>query len=319
MPTTVAVLAHEQLNPFHLSVPGAVFGELRQASGITDWDVVLCAAERGRVSTSDGYDIQVDRGLTDLLAADVVVVPSWRDPYEDAPSELTDALREAHARGALVVGLCLGAFVVAGTGLLDGRRATTHWRATDVLAERFPKVTVDPAVLYIDEGDVITSAGTAASLDACLHVVRARLGSRVANQVARGLVVSPHREGGQAQFVDRPVPERDRADPLAGVLDWALAHLADDLDVDELAARAHMSRRTFTRSFGAYTGTTPARWVRAQRLREAQRLLETTSQSIERVASSVGFSSAVTLRENFVSEFGVSPLRYRRAFAARTV
>lgn len=314
MTTRVAVFAHERVSPFHLSVPGLVFGELAVSSGIHDWEVVQCAARPGAVRTSDGYDIHVGHGLAELVEADVVVVPSWPDPSEEPPLELLAALRAAHARGAVIAGLCLGAFPVAAAGLLDGRRATTHWRAASMLAERFADVTVEPAVLYIDEGDVITSAGTAASLDACLHIVRRMLGSAVADDVARGLVVSPQREGRQAQFVDRPLPA---AHPLADVLDWARGHLDEKLDVDTLAARAFMSRRTFSRSFFRLMGETPARWIRTQRLREAQRLLETTEVGVEQVAVACGFSSPVTLRQNFLAEFGISPLMHRKKFGRR--
>jgi transcriptional regulator GlxA family with amidase domain len=313
VPYRVAVFAHDPLSPFHLSVPGAIVQEVTYC-GAADWEMRVCALKPGRVRTVDGYDVHVPFGLDELSDSDLVIVPSWVDPTKRAPPKLVDALLEAHHRGAVVAGMCLGAFPLADTGLLDGRRATTHWRATDLFRQRFPAVEVDETVLYVDEGGVVTSAGTAAALDACLHLVRSLLGSAAANAVARGLVVAPHRDGGQAQFIDRPVPGMDRGNPLGEVLEWALNNLVEDLGVEPLAARAHMSRRTFSRAFLAYTGETPATWVRQQRVREAQRLLETTKWSIEKIASSVGFASSVTMRQNFVADVGVTPAAYRRTF-----
>lgn len=224
------------------------------------------------------------------------------------------SLVTAHDGGAVVAGLCLGAFVVAAAGLLDGRRATTHWRAAERLAARYPAVDVDPRVLFIDEGDVVTSAGTAASIDACLHIVRTRLGSAVANNVARGVVAAPYRDGGQAQYIERPVTVPQAGDPLGRTVEWALEHLDDALSVDVLASHAHMSGRTFERAFTKSYGWTPAAWVREQRVREAQRLLETTALPVDRIAMMCGFGSAVTLRQNFVTEIGVAPAVYRRSF-----
>lgn len=317
MAFSVAVLAYDQLSPFHLSVPGVVFGELRTWCGVDEWEVRVCAHPRGRLRTCDGYELTVEHGLEVLAAADLAIVPSWHDPDADPPAEVLDALVVAHERGAVVAGLCLGAFVVAAAGLLDGRRATTHWRAAPRLAERYPEVEVDPRVLFIDDGDVVTSAGTAASIDACLHLIRSRLGSSVANQVARGLVAAPYREGGQAQYIERPMPVLDRDDPLVRTVEWALEHLAQDLPIHTLAAHAHMSTRTFERAFIKSHGLTPAAWVRGQRVREAQRLLEDTTLAVDRIAVLCGFGSPVTLRQNFVAEVGVPPATYRRSFQRR--
>jgi transcriptional regulator GlxA family with amidase domain len=216
-----------------------------------------------------------------------------------------------------VVGLCLGSIAVAGAGLLAGRSAVTHWREVDRLAAAHPDVTVDADVLYVDHGDVLTSAGTASGLDACLHVVRTRLGAEAANRVARSLVVAPHREGGQAQYIERPVVQRLGDDPVATASAWAVEHLDEDLGVDRLAAAAHMSRRSFVRAFKASTGTTPAAWVRSRRLDEARRLLEATDLPVDRIAAACGFGNPVTLRQNFAAAFGSTPSSYRRRFDAR--
>jgi len=311
---SIVVLAYDGLSPFHLAVPGVVFGELRMGSSATDWQIRVCGITKGDLRTSDGYSVRVEGGLDELSRSDMIIVPSWPDPDVKPPGELLSALVAAHQRGAKIVGLCLGAFVLAAAGLLNGRRATTHWRCTDQLAEEYPLVSVDPAVLYIDEGDVMTSAGTAASLDACLHIIRTRLGTVVANQVARGLVVAPHREGGQSQYIERPVPVPNSRDAIGRVLKWALEHLEEALTVDVLAAKSNMSRRNFTRAFLRSTGETPADWIRSQRLREAQRLLEVTTLSVDQVATMSGFASTVTLRQNFLASFGVSPAAYRRSY-----
>lgn len=316
--TTVAVLAYDMLSPFHLSVPGVVFGELGSRCGTDRWPILVSACPPGRLRTSDGYELVVEHGLDVLEQADIAIVPSWRDPDEPPPDAVIDALNVAHSRGAMVAGLCLGAFVLAAAGLLDGRRATTHWRAADRLAARYPTIDVDPRVLFIDDGDIITSAGTAASIDACLHMVRSRLGSAVANHVARAVVAAPFRDGGQAQYVERPVPVAVAGDPLARTVQWAVAHLADSLSVEVLAMHAHMSSRTFERAFTKAYGWTPAAWIREQRVREAQRLLETTSLSVDRIAVLCGFGSAVTMRQNMVAQVGVSPTAYRRSFQERT-
>lgn len=216
-----------------------------------------------------------------------------------------------------MAGLCLGAFAVAEAGLLDGRPAVTHWQALEDFSSRHAEIPVDRSVLYIDHGDVLTSAGTAAAIDACLHLVRTRLGAEAANQVARSLVVAPHRGGGQAQYIDRPVLPKKESSPIAETLDWALTHLQDPLTVDDLAAAAHMSRRTFIRAFRQVTGTTPAAWLRARRLDEVRRLLESTVLPIDQIAAECGFSSPITMRQNFGAAFSTTPSEYRRRFTAR--
>ncbi|WP_197043701.1 helix-turn-helix domain-containing protein [Saccharothrix sp. NRRL B-16314] len=244
------------------------------------------------------------------------VVPCWFEDGRAAGPALRRTLAKAHRRGATIVGLCLGA--VADAGLLSRRTAVTHWQAVDMLAARHRDVDVDASVLYIDHGDVLTSAGTASAIDACLHLVRGRLGAAAANRVARSLVVAPHREGGQAQYIERPLPAQSANDPIAAVLEWALRHLAEPLPVERLADVAHLSRRTFIRAFQASTGTTPATWIRRRRLDEARRLLESTDLPIDQVAATCGFGSTVTMRQRFTAAFDTSPSEYRRRFDART-
>jgi AraC family transcriptional activator FtrA len=260
--------------------------------------------------------VQAHRGLSALRRAGTIVIPGWRDADERPPEALLRAVRAAHARGARLVSICSGVFVLAAAGLLDGRRATTHWRYVDRLRERHPRVRVEPNVLYVDDGDVLTSAGSAAGIDLCLHVVRRDYGAEVANQVARRLVVPPQREGGQAQYVPRPVRSRSDGQALAGVLDWAQARLDQSLTVESLARRAAMSPRTFARRFREETGTTPHQWLTHQRLLDAQRRLEATSDSVDSVAQEVGLGAAA-LRLHFRRALGTSPVAYRRRFCTR--
>lgn len=308
----VAVVAFDRILPFHLSVPCAVFGEMPDGEPL--FDVRVCAAEPGELRSRAGFTIGTPYGLRELARADIVVVPSWRDPREPAPAPLLAAVRRAHRRGALLVGLCVGAYVLAEAGLLDGRRATTHWGWTTLFAERFPQVRVDPGVLYVDEGDVLTSAGTAAGIDCCLHVVRQRLGAETANRIARRLVVPPHRQGSQAQYIEQPVLAEAAVSPLTRTLDWAARHLHEPHSLDSLAARAAMSRRSFTRHFRQHTGTTVGQWLLSQRLALAQRLLETTAQPIERIAEKAGFGTPLSLRQHFATAFSTTPSMYRREF-----
>jgi transcriptional regulator GlxA family with amidase domain len=310
----VAVVAFDRISPFHLSVPCVVFGEDRRGGGVPAFDFRVCAAETGALATTAGFSIAVTHGLEALADAHTIIVPSWRDPDETPPAALLDALRAAHARGALLVGLCLGAFVLAAAGILDGRPASTHWAWADDFARRYPRVRLDPDVLYVDDGDVLTSAGTAAGLDCCLHVLRKICGTRAANHVARRLVVSPHRQGGQAQYVQQPMPPNPRGDRLSGLLDWVSGNLAAPHTLDTLAARALMSRRTFTRRFRLATGTTVGAWLLAQRLARAQQLLESTEESVEAIATNAGFGSAASLRQHFADALRTSPTAWRREF-----
>jgi transcriptional regulator GlxA family with amidase domain len=312
----IAVYAFNDVTMFHLAVPQMVFGEVTR-QGLAEWSTVLFSDRAGDVRTAEGYQLGGVRGPSAAEEADVVVVPSWLDDGRIPGESLLRTLQQAHERGATIMGLCLGAIPVADAGLLTGRSAVTHWQAFGSLAVRHPDVFLDQTVLYIDHGDVLTSAGTASGLDACLHLVRGRLGAEAANRVARSLVIAPHRDGGQAQYIERPLPPRPSGDPMARLLDWALGRLGEPLSIERLAAQAHLSRRTFIRAFQASTGTTPSAWIRGRRLDAARRLLETTDLSVDQVAADCGFGSAVTLRQNFARAFGTTPTEYRRHFDAQ--
>ncbi|CAE6749312.1 HTH-type transcriptional regulator CdhR [Paraburkholderia domus] len=310
----VAVVAFDRINPFHLSVPCVVFGEDRSDAGLPDFDFRVCAAESGALTTTAGFSIAVTHGLEALADANTIIVPSWRDPNETPPADLLDALCAAHARGAQLVGLCLGAFVLAATGILDNRPASTHWAWADDFARRYPRVRLDPDVLYVDDGNVLTSAGTAAGLDCCLHVLRKMCGAQAANYVARRLVVPPHRQGNQAQYIQQPVAPNVRGDRLSCLLEWVSGNLDEAHTLDTLAERALMSRRTFTRRFRLATGTTVGAWLLTQRLTRAQQLLESTDESVEVIAGIAGFGSTASLRQHFAEAFRTSPSAWRREF-----
>jgi transcriptional regulator GlxA family with amidase domain len=310
-PIKVAVVAFDQIRPFHLSVPCAVFGDTEAESL---FQLRVCAAEAGPLRTTAGFGVATHHGLRELAQADVIVVPSWRNPHESAPAPLLAALRRAHKRSATLVGLCLGAYVLAEAGVLDGKLATTHWRWAELFRQRFPNVRLDPDVLYVDQGNVITSAGTAAGIDCCLHVVRRQYGAEITNRIARNLVVPPHRQGSQAQYIEQPVLTRATDTPLTKTLYWAARHLDQAHTLDSLAARALMSRRSFTRHFRQHTGTTVGQWLLSQRLGLAQRMLETTDQPIERIAERVGFGTALSMRQHFGAAFRTTPSTYRREF-----
>jgi transcriptional regulator GlxA family with amidase domain len=311
---TIAVIAFDQISPFHLSIPCTVFGQDWSRVGAPAFQLVVCSAEGRKLATSAGFRIETAHGLEALQQADTIIVPSWRNGDEPAPPALLAALRAAHARGARLVGLCLGSFVLAEAGLLDGKSATTHWLWAQSFAQRFPQVHVNPNVLYVDDGGVLTSAGTAAALDCCLHLLRLHCGAEITNRVARYLVVPPHRQGGQAQYIEQPLPASANGDRLSEILHWAAQHLQQAHTLDTLAERALMSRRTFTRRFKQLTGTTVGKWLLSQRLALAQRLLESTDQSVDLIASGAGFGSAVSLRQHFATAFRTSPSHYRREF-----
>ena len=311
---TIAVLLVDEFAVFEFGVVCEVFGTDRTDDGVPAFAFRVCGPAAGvPLSVDGGVQVVPPFGLEGLVGADLVAVPAARQ-REVYPAEVLEALRAAHAAGAVVLSVCSGAFILGAAGLLDGRRCTTHWRHADQLAARFPLAEVDPDVLFVDEGDVITSAGTAAGIDACLHLVRRELGSAVTNTIARRMVVPPQREGGQRQFVERPVPAC-RDDGLAAVLTWALEHLEHPHTVSTLAARAHTSTRTFARRFAAETGTTPVQWLTAQRVLHAQRLLEDTDLDVDEVAGRCGFGSGALLRHHFGRSVGVSPTGYRRSFA----
>lgn len=314
----IATVAFDGISPFHLSVPCLVYGEDRTALGLPAFDFRVCALEQGTIlSTQSGLGLVAPYGLEGLAGADIVIVPSWRDIDEPVPQALRDALVSAHQSGALIVGLCLGAFVLAAAGLLDGREATTHWASAGRLAAMYPAVKLRPDVLYVDTGDIVTSAGVAAALDCCLHVVRRRYGAEVAQRLARRIVLSPHRQGGQAQFIERPVLAADRTDRLSQALETVLADLAAPHGLDSVAAKAGLTRRTFTRRFQQQTGSSFAKWLSAQRVLRAQELLETSSRSIENIAGLVGFGTPTSMRQHFAANLATSPAQYRREFARR--
>jgi transcriptional regulator GlxA family with amidase domain len=311
----IAVVAFDGITPFHLSVPSLVFGP-RPGGAATGFDVRTCAVDPPPLRTTGGFSIIPEHGLAALEQADWVIVPTWHEDCRPAPDALIGALRRADARGAGLVGLCLGAFPLAQAGLLDGLRATTHWAYADRLAERHPGVRIEREALYVDEGRVLTSAGVAAGLDCCLHLLGRLGGIGAASRVARALVVAPHRDGGQAQFIERPMPASPGEGRLARVLDWAAAHLEDPHTIDTLAARAAMSRRSFTRHFQRATGTSLKQWLLALRLARARELLEGGVLPIDAVAQAAGFGSSLSLRQHFHARLRTTPTAYRRAFQA---
>ncbi len=311
---TVALAVTDGMLHFELSLACEVFGSA--PAGVTGpwYDLAVCGPGAVQVGR---FRLEPDCGLDRLPHADTVIVPGWADVDQDPPVDLVDAIRAAHEAGARVASLCTGAFVLAAAGLLDGKRATTHWAHARALADRYLRVTVDPDVLFVDDGSVLTSAGKAAAMDLCLHLVRLDHGSAIANTLARRLVVPPHRDGGQAQYVTTPVPAPDNH-PLAELLPWVIARLDQPLTVEDLARQARMSSRNLGRHFKSVTGTTPLQWLLTQRIRHAQELLETTDDSIDTVAAATGMGTATTLRRNFNRTVGVPPDTYRRTFRART-
>lgn len=313
MKTLVAIVMNG-ISEFDLGVVCEVFAAPPKGFKNPWYDLVLCSMDGASVRTQGGLTLEIPQDLTIVAAADTVIVPDWPDTRQTVPEDLIQALRTAHARGARLVSFCTGAFVLAATGLLDGRRATTHWAWSEQLGRLYPQVTVDAQSLYVDSGQIVTGAGTAASIDLALHIVRQDYGAYVANRVSRYLVAAPHRDGGQAQFIDAPVPAPRDDILLTPVLSWILEHLAEPISVEGLAARVSVSPRTFLRRFRAATGTTPYRWVLRQRIFRAQQLLERTMESVERIAELCGFGSAASLRTHFREVVGTSPLTYRRTF-----
>ena len=309
MHRVVALIAGEVV-AFDLAIPAQVFGREPERYA---W--ALCAPVAGPVPSETGFDVVAPHGLEALAGADTVIVPGIGDHAWPLPHDALDALRAAADRGARIASICTGAFVLAAAGLLDGRRATTHWRYAERLARAFPRVTVEPDVLYVDEGDILTSAGVAAGIDLCLHLVRRDHGAEAANAVARRMCVAAHRDGGQAQFAEHPLPPAE-GDGLAATRAWMDARLGEPLTVADMARHAGYSPRSFARRFRAETGTTPLQWLIARRVRAAQRLLEASALSVEEVGARCGFGGAIGLRQHFGRVVGTSPTAYRRAFAA---
>jgi AraC family transcriptional regulator, transcriptional activator FtrA len=315
---TVGVLAFGGMAPFELSCVVEVFGLPRPELDRPWYALSVCAESAEPLPVVGGFTMATPHGLDVLATADTVIVPGVPDIRGAVSPALVDALQTAYARGARLVSICSGAFALAAAGLLDGQEATTHWRYAGLLAERYPAVKVTPDVLYVDSGQVLTSAGSAAGLDLLLHIVRGDHGAAVANAVARRLVLPPHRDGGQAQFIEVGVRDVADGDGIARAMTWAVENLARPLTVAQLAARAHMSERTFLRTFARQTGTSPIRWLIERRVQASLPLLEGGDAPIEQVASAVGFDSAVTFRHHFGRSMRTSPSAYRKAFAART-
>lgn len=309
----VVALVGEGLAAFELGVVAEVFGIDRSEAGLPVHDFAVAAMDPVPLTTSSGFQVSTAHGLERLATADLIAIPAW-PLTRVAPEPVLASLRAAHARGARIMTVCTGSFLLAQTGLLDGRRATTHWRYADTFSRQFPAIDVDPSVLYVDDDPLFTSAGTAAGIDLCLHLLRKEYGARMANCIARRMVVPPHRDGGQAQFVDTYVPEPYDSADLAPLLEWLMQHLDEPHTVTSLARRAAMSERTFARRFRAATGATPHAWLLKQRVQLAQRLLETGERGVEEVARLSGFGTAAMLRHHFVKERGTSPAAYARTF-----
>jgi transcriptional regulator GlxA family with amidase domain len=316
MPNTphplVAVLAFDQISPFHLSVPCAVFGE--KHPGAPRFDLRVFTFETTPLRTSAGFCIGDVYDLSVLALADFIVIPSWRDPNETPPKALLDALVNAAARGAHLIGLCLGSYVLAEAGLLDGLSATTHWEAANDFAQRYPRIQLEADKIFINHGRIYTSAGTAAGLDCCLHVLRSLYGAKVSNAVARRLVVPPQRQGGQSQFIQQPLPSSASDTRLSALIDWVRQNIAQPYTLDSLASKALMSRRTFTRHFQQLHGLSVGQWLVNERLAVTLRLLEESDLSIEQITEQSGFGSSAALRQHFRQQFGLSPQAWRLNF-----
>lgn len=311
---TVAILIYDHINPFELSVATEVFGLDRPELGVEWYRTFVCAVESRPIPTRSGFSIFTSYNLTHMREANTIIVPSTTPGDIDVPDQLLEALRAAYQQGTRVVSFCTGAFVLAAAGLLNGRRAATHWLWSSQLARQYPLIEVDPSVLYIDDGQILTSAGTAASIDLALHIVRKDYGAEIASAVARRMVVPPLREGGQAQYIQSSISNPGEPSAFSAILQWMTMHLHEELTIERLAGEMKMSQRTFARHFREAMGITPHQWLLHQRIVQAQRLLETTDESIERIASLCGFSSAAMLRIHFQHFVRTSPQAYRHTF-----
>jgi transcriptional regulator GlxA family with amidase domain len=310
----LAVVIFDGVSLGIMSFAFGVFDMAKHHGALPDLEVRVVSGEPAAALTGGGLRCPVPSDLDVIRAADLVIIPNWRDPAEAPPEPLLEALRAAHAAGARIAGLCSGAFVLAAAGLLDDRPATTHWARAGLLATMYPKIDVRPERLYVDDGDVLTAGGGAAGMDLGLHLLRTLYGAQVASRLARSMVVPPHRSGGQAQYVQTPLPVLDETDPVGETITWALGHLDQTLPVECLARRAQMSRRNFDRRFREITGTAPATWLTHQRVLRAQQLLESTRLPVEEVARQCGFSSAAALRPHFRRITGTAPAGYRASF-----
>ena len=313
---SVSVLAYDGMSAFELGIVTEVFGLPRPELDVDWYDLTVCA-ESPPVRMIGGASVSTPHGLADFGRADTLIVPGVADVHAEVSPALVSALRRAHQRGARIVSICSGAFALAAAGLLDGRRAATHWRYAEELGRRFPAVTVDADVLYVDSRDVLTSAGSAAGLDLCLHIVWRDFGASIANSVARRLVIQPHRSGGQAQFIEAPVAPDPEDDRVVATMEWALSQLQSPITVADLARRAHLSERSYLRHFRQCTGTSPIRWLVERRVQASLALLETSDAPVEEIAAAVGFATATTFRHHFARTMRTSPTAYRRAFGER--
>ncbi|TLU69237.1 transcriptional regulator FtrA [Enterobacter sp. MF024] len=311
----VVALAYDGLCTFEFGIAVEIFALARPEMGDNWYRFAVAGVEPGELRATGGFRLVVDGGLELLSEAGTIIVPGWRGADVPVPAALCEQLVAAHRRGARILSICSGVFVLAAAGLLDNRQATTHWRYTDLLQQRYPAIQVMPDVLYIDNGDVLTSAGSAAGIDLCLHLVRRDYGSVAANRVARRLVVSPHRDGGQAQFIQQAVPVAYEGHRLGALFDYLHARLAEPHTVGSLAKFVGMSPRTFLRRFTATTGKTPAQWLLHTRLSRSQDLLENSRLSIERIAGEVGFGSVATMRHHYRNQLSTTPAAYRKGFA----
>jgi len=309
----VVALAYDGLCTFEFGCTVELFALPRPELGVAWYDFAVCARERGKVAAMGGISVAVPHSLAWLDRADTIIVPGWRDAHETPPAGVTHRLKRAFDRGARVCSICSGVFVLAAAGILNGKRATTHWRYADLLAARYPDIRVEPDALYVDEGRVLTSAGSAAGLDMLIHLVRKDYGSKVANLVARRLVIPPHRQGGQAQYVARPVAPDGRG-RVSRLLDWLRSHLGQPITIAAMARRAAMSPRTLQREFRATTGLPPYAWLLRERINATRELLEQSTQPLAKIAALTGLNSQESLRHHFRRQVGVSPTAYRRRF-----
>jgi AraC family transcriptional activator FtrA len=314
---TVAVVVFDGMSPFETGIVVEVFGLPRPELDVEWYDLLVCSIRPGPIRTVGGLSLEAPFGVESLAEADTVIVPGVSDVHREVDAELVAALRSAYDRGARIVSICSGAFALAAAGILDGRRAATHWQYASLLSRDYPLVSVEPDVLYVDEGQVLTSAGSAAGLDLCVHLVRLDHGAAVANSVARRLVIHPHRDGGQAQFVELPVPADLDDARIARSMAWGIENLREPLSLEQLARAAHMSPRSYSRHFTQKTGLSPIRWLIGQRVMASLPLLERGDARIDEIAGQVGFDSAITYRQHFRRALQTTPTAYRRAFAEK--
>lgn len=308
----VVALAYDDLCTFEYGIIAEIFGLDRPEIGPNWYDFKTVTLEKGPMKAAGGLKFEVDGKLSNLRAADIVFIPGWRGIHTSVPKNLCTELQKASKRGARIVSICSGAFVLAAAGLLNGRAATTHWRYTEALATKYPNINIKPDVLYVDDGDILTSAGSSAGIDLCLHIVRRDFGEKIANRVARRLVAHAHRTGGQAQFTERPVPREYEGHRLSTTLEFIQTHLDTPHDISALAHATGMSKRTFHRRFVSLTGMAPIKWINTERMMRARTLLETTTASLDDIAEAVGLADHTALRYHFQKSFSVSPSHFRK-------